>query len=86
MQKEGEPVDNFITDLYSLAKHCNFDTLQDELICDHNVVAIRDKALSEKLHLEAESTLERTINQIRQKEAVRKQQTVLRAERTPKPS
>ena len=71
MQKEGELVDNFITDLYSLAEHCNFDTLHDELICDHNVVGIRDKDVSEKLHLEAELTLERAINQIRQKEAVR---------------
>ena len=48
VQKEGEPVDNFITDLYSLAEHCNFGTLHDELIRDRIVVGIRDKALSEK--------------------------------------
>ena len=42
-------------------------------------VGIRDKALSEKLQLETELTLERAINQVIQKEAVRKQQTVLRA-------
>ena len=35
VQKEGEPVDNFITDLYDLAEHCNFDTLHDELIRRH---------------------------------------------------
>ena len=83
VQKEREPVDNFITDLYSLNEHCNFGTLHDELIRDHVVVGIRDKALSEKLQLEAELTLERAINQVRQKEAVRKQQTVLRADGIP---
>ena len=76
VQKEGEPVDNFITDLYTLAEHCNFGTLHDELIRDRIVVGIRDKAFSEKLQLEAELTLERAINQVKQKEAVRKQKTV----------
>ena len=69
-------MDNFITDVYALAEHCNFGTLHDELIRDRIVVGIRDKALSEKLQLEAKLTLERA----RQKEAVKKQQTVLRAE------
>ena len=39
-----------------------------------------DKTLSEKLQLEAELTLDRAINHVRQMEAVRKKQTVLRAE------
>ena len=43
VQKEGEHVDNFITDLYSLAEHCNFGTLHDELISDRVVVGIRAK-------------------------------------------
>ena len=59
VQKEGEPVDNFITDLCALTEHCNFGALHDELIRDRIVVGIRDKALSEKLQLEAELTLER---------------------------
>ena len=67
-------MNNFITDLYSLAEHCNFGTLHDELIHDRIVVGIRDKALSEKLQLKAELTLERAINRVRQKEALRKQQ------------
>ena len=32
VQREVEPVNNFLTDLYSLAEHCNFGTLHDELI------------------------------------------------------
>ena len=83
MQRDGEPVDNFIIGLYSLAEHCNFGTLHDELICDRIVVDIRDKVLSEKLQLKAELALERAINQVRQKEAVGKQQTVLKAEGIP---
>ena len=42
VQCEGELVDNFITDLYTLAEFCNFDTLHDELIWDRIVIGIRD--------------------------------------------
>ena len=45
MQREGESVDNFITDLYSLPEHCNFGILCDELIRDRIVVGIRDESL-----------------------------------------
>ena len=44
-QKEGEPV-------YSLAEHCGFGALHDEL-----VVGIRDAGLSEKLQLDPDLTL-----------------------------
>ena len=33
-QQEGESVDSFITDLYTLAEFCVFGDLHDELICD----------------------------------------------------
>ena len=48
-QKEGEPVDSFITDLYALTEFCHFGNLRDELIRDRLVVGILDKQLSEKL-------------------------------------
>ena len=57
--------------------HC---TLTDELIPDRIVVGIKVEALSKKLQLKAELSFKRAINQVRQKEAVRKQQTVLRAD------
>ena len=79
-QQENETVDVFITDLHNLAEHCNFGVLREELIRDRIVVGIRDKALSEKLQLEADLTLEKAINFVRQKETVRKQQVVLRGE------
>ena len=47
MQRNGEPVDNFITDLFSLAEHCGFGDLHDELIRDRIVVGLSDRSLSE---------------------------------------
>ena len=54
VQRVGEPVDNFITDLFSLGEHCGFGNLHDELIRDRIVVGLSDKGLSEKLQLGAE--------------------------------
>ena len=48
-QKENEPVDNFITDLYCLAEYCEFGTLKDDPIRNRIVVGLKDKNLSEKL-------------------------------------
>ena len=79
-QQESETVDVFITDLHNLAEHCKFGVLRDELIRDRIVVGIRDKTLSEKLQLEADLTLEKAMNFARQKEIVRKQQSVLRGD------
>ena len=48
-QGDTESVDEFITDLYALAKYCQYGELQDELIRDRIVVGIRDAQLSEKM-------------------------------------
>ena len=31
VQQEGEPVDDFIIDLYSLAEHCDYGQLHDQM-------------------------------------------------------
>jgi len=77
VQRVGEPVNNFITDLFSLAEHCGFGNLHDELTRDRIVVGLSDKGLSEKLQLEAELTLEKAMTQARQKELVHHQQGIL---------
>ena len=62
MQRNGEPVDNFITDLFSLAEpaeHCGFADLRDDLNRDRIVVGLSDRNLSERLQLEAHLTLEK---------------------------
>ena len=71
-QKEGEPADSFITDLYALAEFCNFGNLREELIRYRLVVGILDKQLSEKLQLDVDLTLEKAIIKARQKEEIRK--------------
>ena len=64
--------------MHALAEHCNFGTLTDEMILDRIVVGLRDAKLSEKLQLDPELTLPKAVNQARQSEAVKKQQTLMR--------
>lgn len=77
IQKEGEAVNDFITALYSLAEHCDYGTLHDELLRDRIVVGIRDKNLSEKLQMDSELTLSKAIEKVRLSESVKKQQEIL---------
>ena len=78
VQKEGESVDSFITDLFTLAEKCDYGDLHDELIRDRIVVGIRDGKLSERMQLDAGLTLKSAMDKVRQSESVRKQQGVLR--------
>ena len=50
------------------------------MIRDRLVVGLRDATLSEKLQLDAELTLERALTKVRQAEAVKKQQPLMRGE------
>ena len=52
--------------------------LYDEMIRDRIVVDIRDAKLSEKLQLDAELTLSKAVTQVRQAEAVKLQQPLVR--------
>ena len=63
-QQEGEPIHTFITDLYSLAEHCSFRDLCDELIHDRIVVDLRSTVLSEKLQLDPDLTLESALTRM----------------------
>ena len=77
-QEESESVDTFIMALYSLVEHCGYGNLHDEMIRDRIVVGIRNGRLSEKLQLDSRLTLESAVTQVRQAEAVKLQQSVLR--------
>ena len=81
-QEQGEPVDAFITALYGLAEHCNYAGLHDEMIRDRIVVGICDSKLSEKLQLDPDLTLDKAVAQVRQAEAVKQQQPVIRGDAT----
>ncbi len=77
VRTEGESVDNFITDLYALAEFCNFGDLREELTRERIVFGIRDKAISERRQLESALTLEKAVNLVRQKEVIRKKQSLI---------
>ena len=76
-QEEGEPVDDFIMDLYRLAEHCSYGN-HDELIRDRIVVGLCSAALSEKLQRDADLTLDKAVRMAREDETIRKQQALLR--------
>ncbi|UYV61423.1 hypothetical protein LAZ67_1004790 [Cordylochernes scorpioides] len=77
IQEDREPVDEFITSLYKLADSCEFEGLHEQLIRDRIVVGVRDKALSERMQLDSELTLEKAVKMVQQQEAVRQQQVDL---------
>ena len=77
-QEEGESVDTYITALYSLAEHCSYGALHNEMVRDRIVVVIRNRALSERMQLDPKLTLDSAVTQARQSEAVKLQQAMLR--------
>ena len=72
-QGEGESVEEFITALYQLVETCDYGLMKEEMLRDRIVVGIRDRALSEKLQMDSELTLEKAKKAARQKEAVNDQ-------------
>ena len=50
-QRAGESVDSFITDLFGLARRCNFGALKEELIRDRIIVGLQNRELSENFNL-----------------------------------
>ena len=77
-QLEGETAEKYIMELYALAENCNYGNMK-EMIHDRLVVVIRDTALSQKLQLDADLTLEKAKRNICQREAVSEQQRILGA-------
>ena len=67
-----------MTVLHSLAENCSYGNLKIEMIRDRIVVGIRDTALSERLQLDPELTLEKAMKMVRQREAVKEQQQILK--------
>ncbi len=78
IQKDSESVESYITDLHALSEHCKYGALREEMIRDRIVVGIRDSRLSEKLQLDAELTLKKAADTVRQSEAVKRQQAELK--------
>ena len=79
-QEEGEPVDTFITSLYSLSEHCNYGALREKMIRDRIVVGIRDAALLLKLQFMEMLTLDKALKKVREAKAIKNQQPLLRSD------
>ena len=82
-QLPGETSEEYIMALYNLAANCEYGNLEEEMIRDRLVVGIRDSALSERLQMDADLTLEKAKKQIRQREAVHQQQRELKGAEQP---
>ena len=65
-------------ELYAQAESCEYGEKTPEMIRDRLVVGIRDEAMSRKLQLDPDLTLETAKKKIRQEKAVREQQQSLK--------
>lgn len=74
VQEAEETVDQFVTELHTLAARCEFGELKERLIRDRFIVGLRDAKLSETLQMDAELTLDTALAKARLRETVRKQQ------------
>ena len=77
-QLVGESAEQFIMEICTLAEHCNYGDMMDEMIRDRLVVGIQDATLSQLLQLDAELTLEKAKERVRQREAVAVEQKALK--------
>ena len=66
-QQARKSMDSFITDLYGLARHCNFGALKEELIHDCIVMGLQNCELSEKLQLHLNLTITKRDGETRTK-------------------
>ncbi|KAJ8932068.1 hypothetical protein NQ314_014968 [Rhamnusium bicolor] len=67
-QQPGESIESFITSLHSLAEHCLYGALKEELIRDRIVVGMLDQKTSERLQLQTNLTLSECILAVKQAE------------------
>ncbi|XP_061170876.1 uncharacterized protein LOC133180347 [Saccostrea echinata] len=69
VQKEGERIDTYVTDLKQRAASCEFENLQDSLIRDRVVCGIKSDSVKKRLLREENLTLQRAIDICRANEA-----------------
>ena len=77
IKQPDESVEQFVTNLYHLAEHCEYGNLRDKMIRDRIVVEIKSSTLSKRLQLDPEFTIEKAKKLVRQREAVHERQQFL---------
>ncbi|UYV80371.1 K02A2.6-like [Cordylochernes scorpioides] len=73
-EEEATKIDSVLKAFDSHFCSSEFEGLPEQLIRNRIVVGVRDKALSERMQLDSELTLEKAVKMVRQQEAVRHQQ------------
>ena len=76
-QQPSETIEEFVTDLYSLAKTCEWDKLEEQMLLMMVIIGMRDQNLSDRLQLESDLKLETAINTIRKSEELLRQKSEL---------
>ncbi|KAL3235904.1 hypothetical protein MRX96_022333 [Rhipicephalus microplus] len=71
LQQDGESAEDVVIALHTFSKDCEFGALQEEFERDRLVVGIKDKQLSSRLQLDAELTLPKALDYVRQIERAR---------------
>jgi len=68
---------SIIFDVHTLAQHCTYGLLQEEIICDRIVTGIHNSSLSEKLQMDGQLTLETAVKKVQESETVKQQQKLI---------
>ena len=79
-QLPGELVEQYITELYALVETCEYGDLTDDILRDRIVVGIKNAAVSKRLQLDPDLSLEKAKRLVRQDEAVNDQQRLLKGD------
>ena len=72
-QADGESIDQYVTELQTLAATCEFGDLKDSLICDRIVCGINSQAMKERLLREPDLSLSKATDMCRASEISKKQ-------------
>lgn len=77
-QKQRFPFDQYLAELHTLSKTCEFETLRDSLVRDRIVCGTVDNALRERLLKESGLTLDKYVSMCRAAETTRAEAKELR--------
>ena len=72
-QTNRQTIDEYVTELKSRSRHCEFDTLKESLIRDRIVAGIQDAKVRERLLRETDLSLDKAISICRASEVTKKQ-------------
>ena len=62
VQAETQTVDQFVTGLYALVEHCQYQGLKEQKIGDRLVVGLHHSKLSERLQLDSDMDLKKALS------------------------